>query len=64
MTVAKFISGSGINPLRTTPKIGEVRGFALINPPSSAMLGINDNICPFQKLHVSVQNFVVTSDRN
>lgn len=43
VTVAKFISGSGINPLWTAPKIGEVKGFTLINPLSSAMLDINDS---------------------
>lgn len=49
VTVANFISGSGINPLWFAPKIGEVRGFVLINPPSSAMLDINDSTVPLSK---------------
>ena len=49
VTVAKFISGSGINPPWATPKIGEVRGSMVINPPSSAMLDINDSIVPLSE---------------
>lgn len=64
MTVAKFISGSGINPPWATPKVDEVRGSMLINPPSSAILDINDSIVPLAETACISSKFVVTSDRN